>query len=99
MIIKKGENMANLIEVIEDHKTALMKLYSNLMHDKNTRERGIVDGMDYALADLRENMSSAQPKLTCDGCKHKGKWENEYEYGYNAPCTRCKRRVNDNYER
>ena len=35
----------------------------------------------------------------CDGCKHSGKWENEVEYGCTSPCTRCKRRVMDNYER
>ena len=43
-------------------------------------------------------MPSAEPE-TCEGCKHLGKWENEVEYGYNSPCTGCKRRVNDNYER
>lgn len=41
---------------------------------------------------------SAQPE-TCEGCKHLGKWENEVEYGYPSPCTRCKRRVGDHYER
>ena len=40
----------------------------------------------------------AQPK-TCEGCKHLGKWENEVEYGYPSPCTRCRRRVEDYYER
>lgn len=35
----------------------------------------------------------------CEGCKRFGKWENEVEYGYSSPCTRCKRRVEDNYER
>lgn len=35
---------------------------------------------------------------TCIGCKYNGKWENEIEYGYNSPCTRCKRRYSDNYE-
>ena len=39
----------------------------------------------------------AQPE-TCEGCKHLGKWENEVEYGYPSPCTRCKRRVGDHYE-
>ena len=34
---------------------------------------------------------------TCDGCKHKGQYENEYENGYNSPCTVCKRRARDNY--
>jgi hypothetical protein len=35
----------------------------------------------------------------CDGCKHKGKYENEREYGYPSPCTRCKRYCADNYSR
>ena len=47
-----------------------------------------------ALADL----PSAQPE-TCEGCKHSGKWKNEVECGYLSPCTLCKRRVADNYER
>lgn len=45
-----------------------------------------------------EQLPSAQPE-TCEGCKHLGKWENEVEYGYPSPCTRCKRRVEDHYER
>lgn len=36
---------------------------------------------------------------TCEGCKHLGKWENEVEYGYPSPCTRCKRRAGDYYEK
>ena len=35
----------------------------------------------------------------CEGCKHIGLWESEVEYGYSSPCTRCKRRASDNYER
>ena len=45
-----------------------------------------------------EQLPSAQPE-TCEGCKHLGKWENEVEYGYPSPCTRCKRKVEDHYER
>lgn len=45
-----------------------------------------------------EELPSTQPE-TCEGCKHLGKWENEVEYGYPSPCTRCKRRVEDHYER
>lgn len=45
-----------------------------------------------------EDLSSAQFE-TCEGCKHLGKWENEVEYGYSSSCIRCKRRVEDNYER
>lgn len=36
---------------------------------------------------------------TCEGCKHRGQWENELEYGASCPCLVCKRRVSDNYER
>ena len=47
---------------------------------------------------LFEIMPSAQPE-NCEECKHMGKWESEVEYGYPSPCTRCKRRVEDHYER
>jgi deoxycytidylate deaminase len=46
---------------------------------------------------VRDIAPSAEPK-TCDGCKHKGKWEDELYYGVYCPCINCKRRVNDNYE-
>lgn len=45
-----------------------------------------------------QDMKAAQSK-TCEGCKHSGKWEYEVECGYSSPCTLCKRRVADNYER
>lgn len=38
-------------------------------------------------------------KLSCDGCKHKGKYENEVESGLPSPCTKCQRRCSDNYDR
>ena len=47
---------------------------------------------------VRDIAPSAQSE-TCEGCKHLGKWENEVECGYPSPCTRCKRRVEDHYER
>ena len=34
---------------------------------------------------------------TCEGCQHKGAYENEVEYGYPSPCTCCKRRCVDRY--
>ena len=55
----------------------------------------------YVYAELHDMVSmlpSAQSEHTCVGCKHYGMWENEVEYGYNSPCTNCKRRMNDNYE-
>ena len=45
-----------------------------------------------------KRLPSVHPE-TCEGCVHLGKWENEVEYGYSSPCTRCKRRVEDHYER
>ena len=45
-----------------------------------------------------KKLPSAQPE-SCDECKHLGKWENEVEYGYPSPCTHCKRRARDHYER
>lgn len=35
---------------------------------------------------------------TCETCKHKGKWENEFEYGYPSPCTGCVHRALSRYE-
>ena len=49
-------------------------------------------------AEIIRDLPPAQPE-TCEGCKHLGKWENEVEYGYPSPCTSCKRRVEDQYER
>lgn len=48
--------------------------------------------------DCLDDVPSAQPE-SCDECKHLGKWENEVEYGYPSPCTHCKRRARDHYER
>lgn len=48
---------------------------------------------------LIRDAPTIEPESNCFGCKHVGMWENEIEYGYPSPCTRCKRRVNDNYER
>lgn len=63
----------------------------NELHDKPNA------WLDLAV-DTLENLPSEEPK-TCEGCRHLGKWENEVENGYSSPCTLCKRRVNDNYEK
>ena len=58
---------------------------------------------DYSKAETVKRWNRrAQPSnepLTCDGCVNKGQYENELEYGYPSPCTRCKRRNTDNYRR
>ena len=51
-----------------------------------------------AILNIFNSVPPAQPE-TCEGCKHLDKWKNEIEYGYSSPCTYCKRRVNDHYER
>ena len=45
---------------------------------------------------IKELILSEQ-KEPCKGCVHDGNYENELEYGYPSPCTKCKRRCIDNY--
>lgn len=45
---------------------------------------------------IKEIILSEQ-KEPCEGCIYNGKYESEVEYGYNSPCTKCKRRCGDNY--
>ena len=56
------------------------------------------DALGHTPKQIVEALPSAQPE-SCDECKHLGKWENEVEYGYPSPCTHCKRRARDHYER
>lgn len=78
------------IEAIEEMQKPIMR--SNFSH-----EQFVFRGMSEARQAIIE-LPSVKPE-TCEGCKHLGKWENEVEYGYPSPCTRCKRRVGDHYER
>ena len=57
--------------------------------------------LEQVLYDIQHFPTLTPPNepLTCEGCAEIGKWENEYEYGYPSPCTRCKRRTCDNYRR
>lgn len=78
------------IDALADYIHNVDKVYS-------TGKLSAEDCRDAAKSVL-DDLPSAQPE-TCEGCKHLGKWENEVEYGYPSPCTRCKRRVEDHYER
>lgn len=62
------------------------------------REKAVV-ACEKAMEQIVYNCRSAleNKPLTCDGCVHKGCWENEVEYGYPSPCTTCTRRTVDNY--
>lgn len=68
-----------------------------LMMD-DIQEASVIMTGTYLFDEAVRNQPSAQPE-TCEGCKHLGKWENEVEYGYPSPCTCCKRRANDYYEK
>ena len=50
---------------------------------------GLTLARDYILSEQKE---------PCKGCIHNDNYENELEYGYPSPCTKCKRRCIDNYQ-
>ena len=98
-----------------ERKTEFIKLTVRDINDKpyysivylEFNDNGVVHGFEgyssYSLDVISDYlkkyfMPPAQLK-TCEGCKHLGKWENEVEYGYPSPCTCCKRRAGDHYER
>ena len=68
---------------------------------RNDYARGLYCGGIYCDAAFAAEYIKQLPVLqeTCEGCKHLNKCENEVECGYNSPCTTCKRRVADHYER
>lgn len=72
-------------------------LKTPVFHFQDYRKDPFHDTMGLAYA-MATEIPSAQPD-SCKGCKHMGLWENEVENGYPSPCTRCKRRASDNYER
>ena len=77
-------------------KKAVLRVLTDIAYN-SCKTEGQAQVIDWAKT-LVCVMPSAQPE-TCEGCKHLNKWENEVEYGYTSPCTRCKRRTEDNYER
>lgn len=107
----KGEKMSKLkpcpreaeaLEIIETMlDVADMKNMGPIYADDPPRS-GLCRIPEEDAAILRQYIADrrAQPAnepLTCDGCVNKGQYENEVEYGYPSPCTRCKRRSTDNY--
>lgn len=78
-------------------RQAIMKEFADFVRKSNNSDFAQTPTWNDAVS-LVGSMPSAQPE-TCEGCKHLDKWENEVEYGYPSPCTRCKRRVEDHYER
>ena len=66
--------------------------------DKLSPTYGLIKAVTGIYKCLIGKLPPAQPE-TCEGCKHLGKWENEFENGYPSPCTCCKRRASDHYER
>lgn len=74
------------------------KIRQGLQFMDDIRRASIVMTGMYLCEEAVRNQPSAQQE-TCEGCKHLGKWEQEVEYGYPSPCTLCKRRVEDHYEK
>ena len=83
-----------------DLDTAIESMTTVIWHYHNELYKGL--NQYEAARGLAEmgllSLPSVQPESNCFGCKHLGMWEDEVEYGYPSPCTRCKRRANDNYE-
>lgn len=73
-----------------------LRRQQQMLDDTHTADL-VMQGI-YLAEKALEQLPSAQSE-TCEGCKHLGKWEDELEYGYLSPCTRCKRMVGDHYER
>ncbi len=68
----------------------------------SSKNKGIVfNGKEIKLLEDLYHELLSENGLTndsCSGCIYNKKFENEIEYGYNSPCTCCKRRANDNYK-
>ena len=72
----------------------------------NGYDKGMKKGLQIAkriiLSEQKEPIGNSEQlterKEPCEGCKHNGNYENELEYGYPSPRTKCKRRCNDNYQ-
>ena len=50
-----------------------------------------------AKIEVETHTAEEQRKKRCNGCVHRGKYENEIGYGYACPCLLCSRRNIDNY--
>ena len=87
------------IDELTENKEMINAVLDSLTLDYNTR-RDQEQRRGQIIEDIEtiKSLPSAQLE-SCEGCKHLGKWINEIEYGYPSPCTRCKRKVEDHYER
>ena len=94
----------NLQEAMNPTIDDAIKYYKNMIfpQDMSAHTLRAVAMNKLVIKALQEKAARAAPEnkaLTCDGCEHKGKYEDEYEYGYPSPCTGCKRRSVDYYAR
>lgn len=77
-------------------RQAATKLIEDMVSDATSNGISPRLDPDYVISGI-EALPSVQ--LTCEGCKHQGRYDNERECGYNSPCTVCKRIASDNFER
>lgn len=58
---------------------------------------GYQEGVEKAIAAWNRRAKPENEPLTCEGCEHQERFENEREYGYPSPCTACVRVAFDCY--
>ena len=99
-------NNAELIMCNDNRFELVAKYKAKLIESTNigtsADEMAVIDNILFRMWQMGWLDRLEQPTVdavSCEGCTHKGKWENEYENGYPSPCTKCKRRALDNWER
>lgn len=97
MGMRKGKTMNDQISRTDAIKHLKKRLYETALNS-NTDHPYYEEIADNRIDVWMNEVPSVEPESNCFGCKHVGMWEDEVEYGYPSPCTRCKRRANDNYE-
>lgn len=80
----KMEN--EVLSVVQSYGIIVDKdeLVKALQYDRDQYQKGYEDGK--------------RVRYSCLNCKHQGEWDNEREYGYWSPCTKCIRSAQDYFE-
>lgn len=89
------ENCARAEVVLEGTEMTIDKAISEIIDTNYGEVQCHQETMVLAVAALREK---AEREKGCHGCKHRGNYEDEIEYGYACPCLLCSRRSLDNYK-
>ena len=88
--------MNNRIEEIRARNAHRHAFY----HTLDAALKQATNDTEYLLEQLAERdaeIERLREAQRCGGCLNYGQYENEMEYGYPSPCTRCVRRAPDNF--